>query len=34
LPNLKDREKILLVHSKNKPISKNVDFKSIASQTV
>jgi len=34
LPNLKDREKILWVHSKNKPISKNVDFKSIASQTV
>lgn len=34
LPNLEDREKILEVHSKNKPISKNVDFKSIASTTV
>ncbi len=34
LPNLEDREKILKVHSKNKPISKEVDYKSIASQTV
>lgn len=34
LPNLDDREKILKVHSKNKPISKNIDFRAIASQTV
>lgn len=34
LPNLEDREKILQVHAKNKPISKDVDFKSIASSTV
>lgn len=34
LPNLEDREKILQVHAKNKPISKDIDFRSIASQTV
>lgn len=34
LPNLEDREKILKVHSKNKPVSKNVDYKSLASKTV
>lgn len=34
LPNLEDREKILKVHSKWKPISDKVDFRSIASQTV
>jgi cell division protease FtsH len=34
LPNLEDREKILKVHSKNKPINENIDFRSIASQTV
>lgn len=34
LPNLEDREKILIVHSKNKPISKDINFKSLASQTV
>ncbi len=34
LPNLDDREKILQVHSKNKPISKDVDFREIASKTV
>lgn len=34
LPNLEDREKILKVHSNWKPISKDVDFKVIASQTV
>lgn len=34
LPNLEDREKILQVHSNWKPISKEVDFKVIASQTV
>lgn len=34
LPNLEDREKILLVHSKNKPLGKDVNYKSLASQTV
>jgi len=34
LPNLTDREKILQVHSKNKKLWKDVDFKSIASSTV
>ena len=34
LPNLEDREKILKVHSNWKPVSKLVDFKVIASQTV
>ncbi|MDD5769450.1 MAG: ATP-dependent zinc metalloprotease FtsH [Candidatus Gracilibacteria bacterium] len=34
LPNLEDREKILLVHSKGKPISKKIDFKALASKTV
>ncbi len=34
LPNLSDREEILKVHSRNKKISRNIDFKSLASQTV
>jgi len=34
LPNLSDREQILQVHSRNKKISENVDYKSLASQTV
>lgn len=34
LPNLDDREKILKVHSKNKPMAKDVNYKDIASQTV
>jgi len=34
LPNLADREQILRVHAKNKPLAKDVDFKSLASQTV
>jgi len=34
LPNLADREQILRVHAKNKPLAKEVDFKSLASQTV
>jgi len=34
LPNLEDREKILKVHSEWKPISKDVNFKSLASSTV
>ncbi|MBW7954543.1 ATP-dependent zinc metalloprotease FtsH [Candidatus Gracilibacteria bacterium] len=34
LPNLDDREKILKVHSKNKPIANDVDFREIASKTV
>jgi len=34
LPNLEDRVKILQVHTKNKPISKDINFKDIASQTV
>lgn len=34
LPNLEDREKILKVHSKWKPIAKDVNYKHIASQTV
>lgn len=32
-PSLEDREKILLVHAKEKPISKKVDFKIIAKHT-
>jgi len=34
LPNLKDREEILKVHARNKKISKDIDFKEIASKTV
>ncbi|MDP5038888.1 MAG: AAA family ATPase [Candidatus Gracilibacteria bacterium] len=34
LPNLEDREKILKVHSEGKPISKDINFRSIASSTV
>ncbi len=34
LPNLEDREKILQVHSKWKPIAKDIDFKALASKTV
>lgn len=34
LPNLEDRKKILEVHSRNKKIAKDIDFKSFASQTV
>jgi len=34
LPNLADREQILRVHAKNKPLAKDVDFKSLSSQTV
>jgi len=34
LPNLSDREKILQVHSRNKKLEENVDFKSLASKTV
>lgn len=34
LPNLEDREKILKVHSQNKPIAKDVNYKDIASSTV
>lgn len=34
LPNLIDREKILLVHAKNKPLDSSVDLKKIASATV
>ncbi|MGB3368038.1 MAG: ATP-dependent zinc metalloprotease FtsH [Acidaminobacteraceae bacterium] len=33
VPDIKEREEILLVHSKNKPLSDNVDFKSIAKGT-
>jgi cell division protease FtsH len=31
---LSDREQILQVHSRNKKLEKNVDFKSLASKTV
>lgn len=34
LPNLEDRIKILEVHSKGKPLAKDVDFRKIASSTV
>lgn len=34
LPNLEDRVKILEVHVRNKKIAKNVDLRSVASQTV
>lgn len=34
LPNLSDREEILKVHARNKKVDKNIDFKSLASQTV
>ncbi len=34
LPNLSDREAILKVHSRNKKLSQDVDFKEIASKTV
>lgn len=34
LPNLEDREKILQVHTRWKPVSKDVDFKTLASKTV
>lgn len=34
LPNLSDREKILQVHSRNKKLEKDVDFKALASKTV
>ena len=34
LPNLKDREEILHVHSRNKKIEKDVDYKALASKTV
>jgi cell division protease FtsH len=34
LPNLSDREQILQVHAKNKKVEKDIDFKSLASQTV
>lgn len=34
LPNLEDREKILKVHSKNKPMAQDIDYKAIASTTV
>ena len=34
LPNLSDREKILEVHSRNKKLSDDIDFKSLASKTV
>ena len=34
LPNLSDREAILKVHSRNKKVADDVDFKSLASQTV
>lgn len=33
LPDIKDREAILRVHSKNKPIAKDVDFRKIAERT-
>lgn len=33
LPDIKDREEILKVHSKNKPLAKNVDLKKIAQRT-
>lgn len=34
LPNLEDRIAILKVHAKNKPLSKKIDFRSIASSTI
>lgn len=34
LPNLLDREKILQVHSKGKPMDKDIDYKALASTTV
>lgn len=34
LPNLEDRIKILEVHTRNKPIDKNIDLRKIASSTV
>ena len=34
LPNLSDREEILKVHARNKKVEKNIDFRSLASQTV
>lgn len=34
LPDVKDRYKILKLHSKNKPISKDVDFNKVALETV
>ncbi len=34
LPNLKDREEILQVHARNKKITPDVDFKSLAKKTV
>jgi len=33
MPDIKDREAILLVHAKNKPLAKNVNLKTIARQT-
>ncbi|MBQ9359273.1 MAG: AAA family ATPase, partial [Abditibacteriota bacterium] len=33
LPDVKGREKILLVHAKNKPIDQGVDFKTLAART-
>ncbi len=33
MPDIQDREAILLVHAKNKPLAKNVDLKVIARQT-
>ncbi|MDQ7009552.1 MAG: ATP-dependent zinc metalloprotease FtsH, partial [Candidatus Gracilibacteria bacterium] len=34
LPNLSDREQILKVHSRNKKLEDNIDFRSLASKTV
>ncbi len=34
LPNLSDREAILKVHSRNKKLENNIDFRALASQTV
>lgn len=34
LPNINDREQILKIHAKNKKITDNIDFKSLASKTV
>ncbi len=34
LPNLEDRIAILQVHARNKPLSKKIDFRSIASSTI
>ncbi len=33
LPDVKGREKILLVHAKNKPVDRDVDFKTLAART-